>query len=222
LARSHALEPTADDVFRSASRTLLRTFKERVRLVFLGSGIAAFMGFMLTEIDKWNPIGVMEYLFHAATVEIFMTFGLFSLLAVIWGLFTTGAGSLIRSIVRLLHRAMNIRYALILAVTTGLFLIGCTTTRDERHVERLIRHRSWSRIQQIAKTEVKKREILWPVPADYIPMEHNEKIWAVTAMTGTPKGDVQRVVMMMIGDDGKVLAYQRYWEGHLVTSWPER
>jgi hypothetical protein len=67
--------------------TLLRTFKERVRLVFLGSGIAAFMGFMLTEIHKWNPVGVVEHLVHAVAVEIFMTFGLFSLLAVIWGLF---------------------------------------------------------------------------------------------------------------------------------------
>lgn len=117
---------------------------------------------------------------------------------------------------------MNIRYALILVVTTGLFLIGCTTTPDERHLEKLMRHRSWPQIQQIAKTEVKKREVLWPEPADYLPMEHKEKIWAVTGMTGTPKGDVQRVVMMMIGDDGQVLAYQRYWEGHPVTSWPER
>ena len=67
--------------------TLLRTFKERVRLIFLGSGIAAFMGFMLTEINKWNPVGIAEHLVHAIAVEIFMTFGLFSLLAVIWGLF---------------------------------------------------------------------------------------------------------------------------------------
>src|SRR4051812_19543845 len=114
---------------------------------------------------------------------------------------------------------MNIRYALILAVTTGLFLIGCTTTRDERHAERLMQHRSWPRIQQIAETEVKKREVLWPEHADYLPMEHTDKIWGVTAMAGTPNGDVQRTVMMMIGDDGTVLAYQRYWEGHLVTSW---
>src|SRR5215212_5406672 len=61
-----------------------------------------------------------------------------------------------------LQRAMNVRYALILAITTALFLIGCTTTPDERHLERLMRHRSWPGIQQIAQTEVKKREILWP------------------------------------------------------------
>ena len=108
---------------------------------------------------------------------------------------------------------MNIRYALILAVTTGLFLIGCTTTRDERHVERLMRHRSWPRIQQIAETEVKKREILWPEPAGYLPVEHKDKIWVVTAMTGTPNGDLQRVVILMIGDDGTVLAYKRKWKG---------
>ena len=108
---------------------------------------------------------------------------------------------------------MNIRPALALAVTTGLFLIGCTTPRDERHLERLMRHRSWPRIQQIAETEVKKREIWWPEPAGYVPTEHKDKIWVVTAMTGTPNGDVQRVVMMMIGDDGKVLVYKRHWKG---------
>jgi hypothetical protein len=117
------------------------------------------------------------------------------------------------SSVRLLHRAMNIRYALILAVTTGLFLIGCTTTRDEGHVERLMQHPSWPRIQQIAETEVKKREVWWPEPARYVPTEHKDKIWDVTAMTGTPNGDLKGVVMMIIGDDGTVLAYKRYWEG---------
>ncbi len=104
-------------------------------------------------------------------------------------------------------------YAFILAVTTGLFLIGCTTTGDERHVERLMRHRSWPQIQQIAETEVKKREILWPDSASYVPTEHKDKIWVVTAMTGTPNGDLQRVVMMTIGDDGKVLVYKWYREG---------
>jgi len=113
---------------------------------------------------------------------------------------------------------MNIRYALILAVTTGLFLIGCTNTRDEgtrneRHIDRLMRHRSWPRIQQIAETEVKKREVLWPEHAEYLPFLHKDKIWGVGAMTGTPKGDVQRTVIMTIGDDGKVLAYKRYLEG---------
>ena len=108
---------------------------------------------------------------------------------------------------------MNTRYALILAVTIGLSLIGCTTTRDERHVERLMRQPAWPRIQQIAEIEVKKREILWPERADYLPTGHQDKIWSVTAMTGTPNGDAQRVVTLMIGDDGNVLAYKRNWEG---------
>src|SRR4051812_35464671 len=100
---------------------------------------------------------------------------------------------------------MNIRHALILAVTTCLFLMGCATTRDERHVESLMRHPSWPRVQQVAETEVKKREVLWPERADYLPMEHKDKIWGVTAVTATRNGDPQRVVMMMIEDDGKVL-----------------
>ena len=108
---------------------------------------------------------------------------------------------------------MNTRYVFILAVTTGLFLIGCTTTSDERHVERLMRHRDWPQIQQIAKKEVKKREILWPDSPGYLPEEHKDKIWVVTAMTGTPKGDLQRVVTLMIGDDGAVLVYKRNWKG---------
>jgi hypothetical protein len=106
---------------------------------------------------------------------------------------------------------MNIRYALILAVTTGLVLIGCTTdagTRNERHTDRLMRHHDWPRIQQIAETEVKRREILWPDLASYFPFEHKDKIWDVIAVTGTPNGDVQRSVMLMIGDDGTVLAYK--------------
>jgi hypothetical protein len=117
------------------------------------------------------------------------------------------------ALARPLHHAMNIRHALILAVTTGLFLIGCTTTPDERQVERLMRHRDWPRIQQIAETEVKKREILWPDHADYVPTEHKDKLWVVTAMTGTPKGDLQHAVTLMIGDDGTVLAYKRYSKG---------
>ena len=38
-------------------------------------------------------------------------------------------------------------------------------------------------------------------------------IWVVMAMAGTPNGDVQRVVTLMIEDDGNVLAYKRDWEG---------
>src|SRR5438132_1139600 len=108
---------------------------------------------------------------------------------------------------------MNIRHALVLAVSIGLFLIGCTTSRDEARLEGLMRHHSWPRIQQVAETEVKKREIWWPEPAGYAPTEHKDKIWVVTAMTGTPNGDLQRAVMMMIGDDGKVLVYKRHWNG---------
>jgi hypothetical protein len=115
---------------------------------------------------------------------------------------------------------MNIRYALTLAVTTSLFLIGCTTTHDERPVESLMRHRDWPRIQRVAETEVKKREILWLDPADYLPQEHKDKIWVVMAMAGTPNGDVQRVIILMIGDDGTVLEYERYWDGKPVPSWP--
>jgi hypothetical protein len=110
---------------------------------------------------------------------------------------------------------MTIRYALILAVSIASLLSGCTTPSDEAHFERLMRHRSWPRIEQIAKTEVKKREKLlgWPDDASYVPTEHKDKVWVATAMTGTPNGDLQRVVMMMIGDDGKVLVYKRHWKG---------
>jgi hypothetical protein len=121
------------------------------------------------------------------------------------------------------HCAMNIRYALILAVTTGLFLIGCASdegTRNERHVEGLMRHRDWPRIQQIAEKEVKKREILWPAHADYVPIEHKDKVWSVTAMTGTRNGDVERMVILTIEDDGTVGAYKRYWKGKEIPDFP--
>jgi hypothetical protein len=83
-----------------------------------------------------------------------------------------------------------------------------------------MKHPDWPRIQQIAEKEVKKREFLWPDNAGYFPMEHKEKIWDVTAMTGTPNGDVERAVIMMIGDDGKVLTYERYWKGEPVQVFP--
>ncbi len=120
---------------------------------------------------------------------------------------------------------MNIRYAFILAVTTGLFLIGCTTTdegtRNERHVDRLMRHHDWPLIQQIAKKEVKNRETSWPDRADYVPAEHKNKIWTVAAMTGTPNGDAERTVVLTIGHDGKVLAYKRYWKQEPVEVFPD-
>jgi hypothetical protein len=118
---------------------------------------------------------------------------------------------------------MNIRYALILIITTGLFLVGCTTdegTRNERHIDRLMRHHDWPRIQQIAEREVKKRETSWPDTGSYLPQEHTDKIWAVGAMTATPNGDVERVVILTIGNDGKVLAYQRYWKQEPVEVFP--
>src|SRR5437867_6632051 len=110
---------------------------------------------------------------------------------------------------------MNTRYALILAVTTGLFLIGCTTTPDERHLERLMRHHSWPRIQKVAETEVKKREKIlgvqtWPDTAAYLPQEHAKRVWTVGAMAPTPNDPVGRVVILAISDDGDVLAYERY------------
>ena len=110
---------------------------------------------------------------------------------------------------------MNTRHALILAVSIGLFLNGCTTSeegrRNEAHLDRLMRQHSWPRIQQVAETEVKKREKLfgWPDTAAYLPQEHTKKVWTVAAMSGTPAGDVGRVVILTISDNGDVLAYQR-------------
>ncbi|HEX3357110.1 MAG TPA: hypothetical protein VHS31_09080 [Tepidisphaeraceae bacterium] len=114
---------------------------------------------------------------------------------------------------------MNIRHTLILAVSIVSLLSGCITPSDEARVndaavQSLMRDRSWPRIEQIAKDEVKKRELLtWPDNASYLPVEHKDKVWGVTAMTGTSNGDVQRVISLMIGDDGAVLAYKRHWEG---------
>ena len=66
---------------------LVRSFKERTRLSFLCSGFAAFMGFMITEMEKWKPSGFMEHFVHVVGVDIFITFGLFSFVGLIWGLF---------------------------------------------------------------------------------------------------------------------------------------
>ena len=111
--------------------------------------------------------------------------------------------------------AMNIRHALVLAVSIGLFLISCTTPRDEARLERLMQHPSWPRIQQAAETEVKKREKIlgWPGTAAYLPLEHTKRVWTVTAMSGTASGGVGRVVILTIDDNGDVLAYQRGSEG---------
>ena len=67
---------------------LVRTLKERVRLAFFCLGIAAFMGFMLRGmIQEWKPVGIGEHIIHAVGLEIFLTFEMFSIFGVIWGLF---------------------------------------------------------------------------------------------------------------------------------------
>ena len=103
------------------------------------------------------------------------------------------------------------KLALIAAASVVLLLSGCTTPDYEARVERLMRHRSWPRIEQVATAEVMRREKLlgWPDNAAYIPTEHKDKVWIVTAMAGTPNGDVRRVVTLLIGDDGDVLVYKR-------------
>ena len=121
---------------------------------------------------------------------------------------------------------MNIRHTFTLAISIGLLLSGCATASDEgraneAHIDRLMRHRDWPRIQQIAKDEVRKREIGWPDDASYLPVEHKDKIWAVTGMTATPKRELQRVVMLTIGDDGSVSTYKRYWQGKEVPGWDD-
>lgn len=107
------------------------------------------------------------------------------------------------------------KLALIAAASVVLLLSGCTTPNDEAHVDRLMRHRSWPRIEQVATAEVAIREKLfgWPDNAAYLPADHKDKVWVVAAIAGTPKGDVHRVVTLLIGDDGDVLAYKRNWEG---------
>jgi hypothetical protein len=120
---------------------------------------------------------------------------------------------------------MKTRYAPILALTIGLLLIGCATsdegTRNQRHVDRLMRHHDWPLIQQITKKEVNHRETSWPEGADYVPSEHKDNIWTIAAMTGTPNGDVERTVILTIGHDGKVLAYKRYWKQQPVEVFPD-
>ena len=75
-----------------------------------------------------------------------------------------------------------------------------------------MQHRSWPRIQEIAKAEVTKREKLldWSDTATYIPAEHKDKVWVVMATAETP---VRRTITLMIGEDGAVLTYKRNWEG---------
>src|SRR5580765_2216266 len=98
---------------------------------------------------------------------------------------------------------MNIRHTLILVVSGASLLSGCTSTTstsaDEGHLEKLLRHRDWPRIEQIARTEVKKREKLWPDTAGYLPEEHAKRVWTVGAMPGDPHGGgVKRIVILTI------------------------
>jgi hypothetical protein len=117
---------------------------------------------------------------------------------------------------------MNIRRTLILVVSVASLLSGCTTTREERHLEKLLRHHDWPRIEQIARTEVKKREILWPDTAGYLPQEHIKGIWTVAAMPDESHGGSERIVILMISDDGAVLSYQRFVDGKLLPNTEER
>ena len=45
------------------------------------------MVFILSLMNKWKPSGTSEHIVHALGVEIFLTFGLFSILGIVWGLF---------------------------------------------------------------------------------------------------------------------------------------
>jgi hypothetical protein len=129
---------------------------------------------------------------------------------------------------------MNIRHTLILVVAVASLLSGCATgdegRANEAHIQRLMRHRDWPRIEQLAKAEVKKREKLlggWPDDATYLPIHHEDKVWHVMTMTGTPNGDVERSISLMIqevGDDGVIVAYKRYWKGDELPDldqWPD-
>ena len=95
---------------------LLRTFKERVRLVFLCSGMAAFMGFILSLMNEWKPSGTKEHIVHALGVEIFITFGLFSVLGIVWGLFAP------RWLERLLQRGFQKVIAVVFVVAAASIL----------------------------------------------------------------------------------------------------
>ena len=53
----------------------------------------------------------------------------------------------------------------------------------------------------------------WPDTAAFLRWEHTKRVWTVGAMSGTPAGDVGRVVILWISDDGNVLEYKRQWEG---------
>jgi hypothetical protein len=105
---------------------------------------------------------------------------------------------------------MKIRHTFIVAISISLLLSGCVTPSDEAQIARLMRHRDWPRIQKIAETEVKKREILGTDIAAYLPEEHKDKVWCVAVAKGNANGDV---ITLLIGDDGSVLMYKRSWEG---------
>lgn len=67
---------------------LLRSFRERFWLVVLGGGFSAFMVFIVSLILQWHPVGITELVVHFLADDVFISFGLFSILAFFWGLFT--------------------------------------------------------------------------------------------------------------------------------------
>lgn len=67
---------------------LPRGFRERFWVVLLGGGFAAFMIFIESLMFQWHPVGIAEIAVHFLADDIFITFGLFSILAFLWGVFT--------------------------------------------------------------------------------------------------------------------------------------
>jgi hypothetical protein len=66
---------------------LPRSFRERFWLVLLGGGFAAFMVFIESLMFQWHSIGIAEHIVHFLADDTFITFGLFSCLTCVWGLF---------------------------------------------------------------------------------------------------------------------------------------
>ena len=78
---------------------LPRTFTERALLTVVCCGFAALMKFIVGEMGNMHPVGFVRHLIRAVGMEAFITFGLFSVLGVIWGLFAP------RWLERILERA---------------------------------------------------------------------------------------------------------------------
>ena len=67
---------------------LPKNFRERFWLVLLGGGFAAFMVFIESLMFQWHPVGMAEIVIHFLADDVFITFGLFSILAFLWAIFT--------------------------------------------------------------------------------------------------------------------------------------